>query len=709
MAFTYPVAAPVGQPFGANPAAHQPQGHYGVDLPCATGTDVRAIGDGVVRWADWGQNMGSNPWMMIPGSPNSGINVIIDHGAYVSVYAHLDSTPMNVGDRVTGGSIIGKSGNTGLSTGPHLHLELIYMPNINGFMYGRVDPIKLMSSFVVPGNFTPAANQRVVGPANLNQRSEPKSSATVVRVVPANTLETFIGYVRGEEVNLGGVKTNIWYKDTKGYVWAGGFNSQSTTGLNDETPAPALLPAQRRVGAANINQRLAAVSTAKIVRIIQANTVETFTGFVRGQKVSLGGVTSDVWFRDSAGYAWAGGFTSQATTGLPDQTPNPLIRKVIPTTAANLRERPSGDSKIIATLEPGHQMSITGYVLAERVGDSDVWFHRKPEGYIHASTVTDASLDGLSIEKTPAEPVAPVAPNPLPDFATKKLIDFGVNLRKAPASGDNVIGQLDAGANVSIGGYTDAGEAVEGSTVWFQIAPGTGWIHGSTVIDPSLGSIPKIKVAVVSPSVPTDGTVVEEPYAFTPDFDFVEYKPANTWNMQNGNFPSDQDIVVLHQFDAKDLKPSIDGVISHFQNPRPEKPSSAHFVVSGKRIVQMVSLKDRAYHAGTVGNDYIGIEVDPQEDADTVASVKKLIAALNKRYNKVLKYSKHRDVPGNSTLCGADIHLEKYRIDTPVVAPPVVTPPVVVPPVVVPPAPAPRVPTKEEIDFVLNYLKTLVK
>lgn len=86
-------------------------GHIGLDLAVPTGTPVKATMDGKVIYAGW-NNQGY------------GNLVIIQNGEYKTYYAHLSSIPVAVGATVTSGSTIGLSGNTGNSTGPHLHYEI---------------------------------------------------------------------------------------------------------------------------------------------------------------------------------------------------------------------------------------------------------------------------------------------------------------------------------------------------------------------------------------------------------------------------------------------------------------------------------------------------------------------------------------------------------------------------------------------------------
>jgi len=91
--------------------------HTGVDIfgTGIHGQNVVAANDGTVRTTNW---------TYVPGK-NYGIYVIIDHGGNTAtLYAHLSNISVNVGDIVKKGGVIGNVGNTGWSTGPHLHFEV---------------------------------------------------------------------------------------------------------------------------------------------------------------------------------------------------------------------------------------------------------------------------------------------------------------------------------------------------------------------------------------------------------------------------------------------------------------------------------------------------------------------------------------------------------------------------------------------------------
>ncbi len=98
-------------------------GHTGVDYRANVGTPVYAAADGVIVVASGGGWNGGY-----------GINVLEDMGGGKTLrYAHMSRLTVGVGQRVKQGQVIGYSGNSGRSTGPHLHFEL----RING---RAVDP-----------------------------------------------------------------------------------------------------------------------------------------------------------------------------------------------------------------------------------------------------------------------------------------------------------------------------------------------------------------------------------------------------------------------------------------------------------------------------------------------------------------------------------------------------------------------------------------
>lgn len=104
----WPVLAPVGDRFGPRGNAF----HAGIDLLAPRGTPVLAAGPGTVTWA--GCRAGG--W---------GRLVVVRHPDGVrTLYAHLASIVVRVGEEVSGGAILGRVGSSGDATGPHLHFEV---------------------------------------------------------------------------------------------------------------------------------------------------------------------------------------------------------------------------------------------------------------------------------------------------------------------------------------------------------------------------------------------------------------------------------------------------------------------------------------------------------------------------------------------------------------------------------------------------------
>ncbi|MET9885972.1 M23 family metallopeptidase [Streptomyces sp. NPDC006430] len=95
--------------------------HSGQDFACPVGTPVKAVHSGIVVKA--GPNGGGD-------GPAYGNAIVIKHANKTySQYAHLSKIKVRIGQKVAKGSKIALSGNTGNSSGPHLHFEIRTTPN----------------------------------------------------------------------------------------------------------------------------------------------------------------------------------------------------------------------------------------------------------------------------------------------------------------------------------------------------------------------------------------------------------------------------------------------------------------------------------------------------------------------------------------------------------------------------------------------------
>ena len=94
-----------------DPVYHVRKFHQGMDFTAPTGTDIYATGNAKVVFSGWKQGYGNT--------------VILDHGfGYQTLYAHLFKSLVREGQRVRRYDVIALVGNTGKSTGPHLHYEV---------------------------------------------------------------------------------------------------------------------------------------------------------------------------------------------------------------------------------------------------------------------------------------------------------------------------------------------------------------------------------------------------------------------------------------------------------------------------------------------------------------------------------------------------------------------------------------------------------
>lgn len=103
-----------GYGWRVDPVYHVRRFHEGMDFTAPVGTDIFATGNGVVVYSGWRQGYGET--------------VEIDHGFnYLTRYAHCSKRLAKVGQKVKRGDVIALVGNTGKSTGSHLHYEVRYL------------------------------------------------------------------------------------------------------------------------------------------------------------------------------------------------------------------------------------------------------------------------------------------------------------------------------------------------------------------------------------------------------------------------------------------------------------------------------------------------------------------------------------------------------------------------------------------------------
>ncbi len=108
--------------------------HTGMDFTAPVGTDIYCTGDGIVIEAD-------------NNAHGYGRNVVVDHGfGFQTIYAHMKDFKVRKGQKVKRGDVLGTVGNSGLSTAPHLHYEVVR----NGI---KVDPINYFYNDLTPEEY----------------------------------------------------------------------------------------------------------------------------------------------------------------------------------------------------------------------------------------------------------------------------------------------------------------------------------------------------------------------------------------------------------------------------------------------------------------------------------------------------------------------------------------------------------------------------
>jgi murein DD-endopeptidase MepM/ murein hydrolase activator NlpD len=129
-----PARVASGFGYRIHPIYKTPMMHEGIDFTAPIGTEIYATGNGVVAKTEYnGRGYGNN--------------VVINHGfGYSTLYGHMSRFNVRPGQRVNRGDVIGYVGNTGSSTGPHVHYEVLKGSS-------KIDPINFFFNDLSPDEY----------------------------------------------------------------------------------------------------------------------------------------------------------------------------------------------------------------------------------------------------------------------------------------------------------------------------------------------------------------------------------------------------------------------------------------------------------------------------------------------------------------------------------------------------------------------------
>ena len=191
----------ISQKFGENPNIYpSTNGHNGIDFGLPEGNPVMATADGVVTRAELDTATAAE------SNRGYGYHVRIQHpDGSTSIYGHFqkDGFLVHTGDNVTMGSIIGRSGNTGFSTGPHLHFEV----RMSLAATTAIDPEPFLVDEIPSGEILFSVKVRPEGDG-ARLRVGPGTNFKIIRNLhPDDAFDVF---------GLGG--NNVWLRVKEGYI-----------------------------------------------------------------------------------------------------------------------------------------------------------------------------------------------------------------------------------------------------------------------------------------------------------------------------------------------------------------------------------------------------------------------------------------------------------------------------------------------------------
>jgi len=279
-------------------------------------------------------------------------------------------------------------------------------------------------------------------------------------------------------------------------------------GFHTDVNAQPSAPNQRKNGPQVTLQRStpeALADGSNVVREIPAGQIEVFEGYVHGQELTINGVTTDIWYKDHIGYAWAGLFTQADGAGLPDLTPRPQLaanQRRVGEYGVKARVKPEVDgsnpgdvgSNISRVIAAGEVEVLLGYITnGQNVDGNAIWYVNDRE-YLWSGGFESQDLVGLPDLTVVTPPPVPAPPVPEVDFRYLSGIDVSVY-------------QESAALNTLPGDFYGI-KATEGGGDWSDKA------LASNVAEARLTGKPVIFYHYARPMVTEGNTAAEEARSF---------------------------------------------------------------------------------------------------------------------------------------------------------------------------------------------------
>lgn len=451
--------------------------HEGQDFGAANGSPIYAVADGIVKRTSNGTNSASGYIV---------VETNVGGKRHDMVYVHMWSatTHVRVGQKVKAGQQISLVGNSGPSTGPHLHFEIW-----DGAWYTTksLDPIAFLkkhglnlernASYINRSATPSSCNYRINQFTNLKASASP--SAKTLKGIAKNAIVT----------SKPGTLINGMVPVTANgtYGWVNRYSISPYSGPAPKAPAPVqqtstvinkkTVAKGTYTATANVNLRAQAPSGAVLMTVPQGKEV-TATG-----KTGADGNWYQVSYGKTSGWI-SGSYLKAKTVVAPVSSAKPAPVKPAPATSTsknsslknkamvttgglNLREK-AVDGKVLASMPAGAKVTLTG-----DTAEKGTWVKAK-----YSSKTGWASLKYL--KNAPAAAKAP-AKTPAKTATVKtstKYTTANLNLRKAPVDGAVIIAMPKGKAVTYTGKSAESGR-------WLQVkySGKTGWASKTYLAD----------------------------------------------------------------------------------------------------------------------------------------------------------------------------------------------------------------------------------